>query len=89
MVEETRKTDECGIEEFGRLFVECIDEMMLKLGDRLWPQTDKREGDRIRKKSLRRVCQKRDERPAVGGVAINSEKGDNIHLVCVADGSND
>ena len=89
LVEETRKKDQCGIGEFGRLFVECIDEMMLKLGDRLWLQTDKREGDRIRKKSLRRACKKPDERPTFVGVAINSKMGANFHMVCVANGSND
>lgn len=48
-MEETRKLGERDKEKVGRLFVECIEEMISILDDRLLPQTDKREGDRISK----------------------------------------
>ena len=42
-VEETRMLDECDIIEFSRLFIERIKELISRLGDRLWPQTDKQD----------------------------------------------
>ena len=88
-MEETRNLDECGMEEFGRLFVECIDEIISKLGDRWWPQTEKQKEDRISKQNLRSMCKMRNDRPTVGGVAISSENGANFYKVCVANGSSD
>ena len=41
------KLDECDMEAFGRLFVECSEEPIAILGDRLGPQTEKHEGHRI------------------------------------------
>ena len=39
-VEEMSKPDECDMEKFGRLSVECIEESISILGDRLRPGTD-------------------------------------------------
>ena len=84
-----RELDECDMEGFGRLFVTCIEETISILGDRLWPQTDEQEGDRISKQSLRSICKKCNERSTVVGVAISSHQGANFQKVCVANGSND
>ena len=43
--EEMRKLEECDMGEFGRL--ESSEKTIAIVGDRWWPQTGKREGDRI------------------------------------------
>ena len=45
--EEVRKLDVCGMEELGTLG--SNEETIAMLGDRWWPQTAKRDGDRISK----------------------------------------
>ena len=50
VLEEMRKLDECDMEEFGRL--EISEEMIAILGDRWWPQSAKKDGDRISKQLL-------------------------------------
>ena len=45
-----RKLDACDMEEFGRL--ESSEKTIAILGDRWWPQTVKRDGDRISKQFL-------------------------------------
>ena len=55
-VEEARKLDKCDIEEFGRLFVQRIEKMISILSDKMWPQTENLQGDRISKQCLRTIC---------------------------------
>ena len=47
VLEETKKLDECDMEEFGRL--ERSGKTIAILGDRWWPQMAKQDGDRISK----------------------------------------
>ena len=54
-MEEMRNFDECDMEEFGRLSVEYMEEIISILGDTFFGQTDKREEDRISKQSFRRI----------------------------------
>ena len=63
--------------------------MISKLGDKMWPQTDKLKGDRLGKHNLRSICKMRNERQTVGAVAIISGNSEIFHKVCVANGSND
>ena len=58
-----RKLYGCDMEEFGRL--ESSDKMIAILGDAWWPQTTKRERDRISKQVLCNIWKKRNERPNV------------------------
>ena len=70
-----RKLDVCGMEEFCRL--ESSEKTIAILGDRWWPQTVKRGGDRMSKQHF--LCsilwKKRNERPNVGGVSIRIRNG--------------
>ena len=53
LVEEKRTMDECDMVEFDRLFVDCIEETISTLSERLWPLNDKQEGDKINNQCLR------------------------------------
>ena len=79
-----RKLDVCGMEELGRL--ESSEKTIVILGDRWWPQTAKRDGDRISKQFLRSVWKKPNERPNVGGVSNRSRNGAPSRKGCVVNG---
>ena len=66
MSEEMINLDICNMEEFGRL--ERNEKTIAVLGQSWWPQTAKREGDRISKHFLCNIWKRRNERPNVGGV---------------------
>ena len=72
-LEEMRKLDVCGMEEFGRL--DYSEKTIAILGDRWWPQTAKQDGDRISKQFLCNIWKERNERPNVGGISIRSRNG--------------
>ena len=63
-----RKLDACDIEEFGRL--ESSEKTIAILGDRWWPQTAKKDGERISKQFLCSMWKKRNERPNFAGVSL-------------------
>ena len=71
-MEEIKIIDECDMVEFDRLFVECIEETISTLSERLWPLTDKQEGDGMNNQCLRSNLKMISERQNVGGVAISS-----------------
>ena len=50
VLEEMRKLDEGGMDKFGTL--DSSEKTIAILGDRWWPQTAKREGDKISKKFI-------------------------------------
>ena len=83
-LEEMRKLDVCGMEEFGRL--EISEKTTAILGDRWWPQTAKQDGDRISKQFLCNIWKKRNERPHVGSVSIRSRNGAPSRKGCVVNG---
>ena len=56
------------------------------LGGRWWPQTAKRDGDRISKQFLRSIWKKLDERRNVGSVSIRSRNGAPSRKGCVVNG---
>ena len=70
---EMRNSDECDMDEYGRL--ESSEKTIAILGNRGWLQTAKQEGDRISKQFLRITWKKRNERPNVGGPYIRSKNG--------------
>ena len=70
---EMRNSDECDMDEYGRL--ESSEKTIAILGNRGWLQTAKQEGDRISKQLLRITWKKRNERPNVGGPYIRSKNG--------------
>ena len=72
------------MKEFGRL--ESSKKTIAVLGDRLWPQTAKQDGDRINKQFLCSTWKKRNERPNVGGVSIRSRNGALSRKRCVING---
>ena len=53
VLEETKKFDECGLEQFGRL--ESSERTIAILGDRWWPQTAKQEGNKIEGEKIRKT----------------------------------
>ena len=55
-----RKIGVCDMEEFGIL--ESSEKTIAILGDRWWPQTAKQDGDRISKRFLCSMWNKRNER---------------------------
>ena len=71
----------CNMEQFGRL--ESSEKTIAILRDRWYPQTAKRDGDRISKQHLCHTWEKRDERPNVGGVSIRSRNGAPSQKGCV------
>ena len=81
---ETRKLDECNMEEFGRL--ESSEKTIAILEDRWWPQTAKRDGDRISEQFLCDIWKRRNERPNVGGVSIRCRNGAPSRKGCVVSG---
>ena len=66
MLEEKRKIDERGMEEFDTLY--CSDKTIAILGDRWWPQAAKQDEDKISKTFVCRTWKQRSKRPNVGGV---------------------
>ena len=84
MLEEMRKLDKCGMEEFGRL--ESSEKTVAILGDIWWPQTVKQDGDRRSKQFICNIWKTRNERPNVGGVSIRSRKGAPSRKRCVVNG---
>ena len=56
--EEIRKIDECGMEKFGTL--DNTNETIAILGDSLWPQTAKQKGEKISKRCLCNLWEKRN-----------------------------
>ena len=56
------------------------------LGDRWWLQTAKQDGDRISKQFLCSIWKKRNERPNVGGVSIESRNGAPSRKGCAVNG---
>ena len=82
---EMRKLNGCDMEEFGRL--ESSEKTIaIILGDRWWPQTAKREEDRVHKRFLCNIWKKRNERPNVGGVSFRSKNGAPSRKGCVVNG---
>ena len=79
-----RKFDVCDMKEFGRL--ESSEKTIAILGDRWWPQTAKRDGDRMSKHFLCSIWKKRNECPNVGGVSIRSRNGAPSRKGCVVNG---
>ena len=79
-----RKIDECDMEKFGTL--DSSEKTIAILGDRWWPQKAKQEGDKISKKFLCHLWEKRNERPNVGGVSIRSRSGDPSRKGCMVNG---
>ena len=65
-----RKLDGCDMEEFYRL--ESSEKTIAILGDGWWLRTAKQDGHRMSKQFLCSIWKKRNERPNVGGVFINS-----------------
>ena len=61
---------------------------MAILGERLWPQTAKQEGDKvsIQLTVLRSIWTIRNERPNVGGVSTRSRNGAPSRKGCVVNG---
>ena len=65
---EMRIIGECDMEKFGALVIDT-EKTIAILGDRWWPQTAKQQGDKISKKFLCNIWEKKhSERPNVGGV---------------------
>ena len=56
------------------------------LGDRWWPQTAKKDGDKISKQFLCSIWKERNERPNVGGISIRSKNGAPSRKGCVVNG---
>ena len=83
-LEETRKLDACDMKAFGT--VESSEKTITILGDRLWPQVAKQDGDRISKQFLCSIRKKRNKRPNVGGVSIRSRNGAPSRKGCVVNG---
>ena len=82
--EETRKTDECNIEEFG---TQNISEKAIAiLGDRWWPQAAKQERDKSIKTFLCHIWKQSIECPTVGCVSIRSRNGALSRKGCVVNG---
>ena len=73
------------MKEFGKL--ESSEKTIATLGDRLWPQTAKQDGDGISKQFLCSIWKKRNERPHVGGVSIRSRNGAPSPKGCVVNGA--
>ena len=81
---EVRKLDVRGMEELRRL--EGREKTISILGDGLWPQTLKKDGDRMSKYFLCNIWMKRNERPNVAGVYIRSRIGVPSRKGCVVNG---
>ena len=61
------------MEKFGTL--DSSEKTIAILGDGWWPQTAKREGDKISKKFLCNIRKRRNELPKVGAVFIRDRNG--------------
>ena len=83
-LEEMRKICACDMEESGRL--ESSEKTIAILGDRWWPQTAKKDGDRISKQFLCSIWKNRNGRPNVGGVSMRSRNGAPSPKGCVVNG---
>ena len=82
--EKMRKLDVCDMEEFGRL--ESSEKTIAILGDRWWPQTAKKDGERICQQFICNIWKRRNDRPNVGGVCSRSRNGAPSRKGCVVNG---
>ena len=78
---EMRKIDECDLEKFGAL--DSSEKTIAILGEGWWPQTANQEGDKISKKFLCNIWEKRNEHPNVAGVSMRSRNGTPSRKGCV------
>ena len=60
---EMRRIDECDMDKFGALVIDT-EKTIAILGDRWWPQTAKQQGDKISKKFLCNIWEKKTQRRA-------------------------
>ena len=83
---EMTKIDECNMEKFGTLDINSSEKTIAILADRWWPQKAKQQGDKISKKFLCNIWNKRNERPNVVGVSTRSRNGASSRKGCVVNG---
>ena len=81
MLEEMREMYECDMKE--RVTLDSSAKTIPILGDKLWPQAAKQEGDTFRKHSPINIWKPRTERPVVGGVSIRVRNGNPSRKGCV------